>query len=172
MAAMATRCIVALIAATTNAATHTRQSFKSSFISLGGVKHHVRDTGEVSADGPVAILLHGFAGSAFNCWRSTLPALAACPRDGRVAYLVRVGETAETSVVAARIGRESSALAMPGAGRGRVLRDSAPLYLRGTTPVILGASSAEVTPERRKLSRQNSELMASMSKTTPDLSKL
>ena len=76
---MTTRCIVALIAAA-NAATHTRQSFKSSFISLGGVKHHVRDTGEVSADGPVAILLHGFAGSGFNCWRSTLPALATTHR--------------------------------------------------------------------------------------------
>ena len=50
---MTTRCIVALIAAA-NAATHTRQSFKSSFISLGGVKHHIRDTGEVSADGPVS----------------------------------------------------------------------------------------------------------------------
>ena len=75
MAAMTTRCIVALIAATTNAATHTRQSFKSSFISLGGVKHHVRDTGEVSADGPVAILLHGFAGSAAS-WEEVAPLLA------------------------------------------------------------------------------------------------
>ena len=27
--------------------------------------------------GPPVLLLHGFAGSAFNCWRSTLPALAA-----------------------------------------------------------------------------------------------
>jgi BMFP domain-containing protein YqiC len=43
---------------------------------------------------------------------------------------------------------------MPGAARGRVMRDSAPLYLRGTTPV--------------KLTRQNSALMASVSKEKPD----
>lgn len=29
-----------------------------------------------SGQGPPVLLLHGFAGSAFNCWRSTLPALA------------------------------------------------------------------------------------------------
>ena len=26
--------------------------------------------------GPPVLLLHGFAGSSFNCWRSTVPALA------------------------------------------------------------------------------------------------
>ncbi len=30
-----------------------------------------------AGSGPPVILLHGFAGSAFNCWRSTVPALAA-----------------------------------------------------------------------------------------------
>jgi len=29
-----------------------------------------------AGSGPPVVLLHGFAGSAFNCWRSTLPALA------------------------------------------------------------------------------------------------
>ena len=29
-----------------------------------------------AGEGPPIVLLHGFAGSAFNCWRSTLPALA------------------------------------------------------------------------------------------------
>ena len=31
----------------------------------------------VAGQGPPVLLLHGFAGSAYNCWRSTLPALAA-----------------------------------------------------------------------------------------------
>ena len=30
-----------------------------------------------AGQGPPVLLLHGFAGSAFNCWRSTVPALAA-----------------------------------------------------------------------------------------------
>ncbi|EOD38126.1 hypothetical protein EMIHUDRAFT_433595 [Emiliania huxleyi CCMP1516] len=31
----------------------------------------------VAGSGPPVVLLHGFAGSAYNCWRSTVPALAA-----------------------------------------------------------------------------------------------
>ena len=37
----------------------TTQAFKSSFINLGGVRHHVRDTGDVDPTGPIAVLLHG-----------------------------------------------------------------------------------------------------------------
>ena len=28
-----------------------------------------------AGEGPPVVLIHGFAGSAYNCWRSTLPAL-------------------------------------------------------------------------------------------------
>lgn len=37
--------------------------FESSYVRLCGIKHHIRDTGDVEPNGPVAILLHGFAGS-------------------------------------------------------------------------------------------------------------
>lgn len=60
-------------------------AFKSSYINLSGVKHHIRDTGEVvtsdssSSDatpGPIAILLHGFTGST-DAWDQVAPLLAA-----------------------------------------------------------------------------------------------
>ena len=44
------------------ASTYTFRGHQCSFVKAGS--------------GPPVILLHGFAGSAFNCWRSTLPALA------------------------------------------------------------------------------------------------
>ena len=44
------------------ASTYTWRGHKCSFRKAGA--------------GPPVVLLHGFAGSAFNCWRSTLPALA------------------------------------------------------------------------------------------------
>ena len=37
--------------------------FRSQLVRVCGVKHHVRDTGEVDPEGPIAVLLHGFAGS-------------------------------------------------------------------------------------------------------------
>ena len=62
-------------------------AFKSSFINLGGVKHHVRDTGE--SDGPLAIFFHGFAGSAAS-FEDVAPLLAAhhcrCIAVDRVAF--------------------------------------------------------------------------------------
>ena len=50
--------------------------FSSAYVRLGGVKHHIRDTGDVEPDGPVAILLHGFAGST-EAWDLVGPRLAA-----------------------------------------------------------------------------------------------
>ena len=44
------------------ASTYTFRGHQCSFVKAGS--------------GPPIVLLHGFAGSAFNCWRSTLPALA------------------------------------------------------------------------------------------------
>lgn len=45
-------------------------AFSSTFVSLSGLAHHIRDTGDVHdsvvtqlADAPVAVLMHGFAGS-------------------------------------------------------------------------------------------------------------
>ena len=62
-------------------------AFKSSFINLGGVKHHVRDTGE--SDGPLALFFHGFAGSAAS-FEDVAPLLAAknvrCIGVDRVAF--------------------------------------------------------------------------------------
>ena len=72
--------LVSLFAATT-------QAFKSSFINLGGVRHHVRDTGE--SDGPLALFFHGFAGSAAS-FEDVAPLLAAqncrCIAVDRVAF--------------------------------------------------------------------------------------
>lgn len=52
--------------------------FSSSFVELSGVRHHVRDTGDVGANGngPIAVLLHGFAGST-EAWDEVAPKLAA-----------------------------------------------------------------------------------------------
>ena len=62
-------------------------AFKSSFINLGGVRHHVRDTGE--SDGPLALFFHGFAGSAAS-FEDVAPLLAAqqcrCIAVDRVAF--------------------------------------------------------------------------------------
>ena len=72
--------LILLVAATT-------QAFKSSFINLGGVRHHVRDTGE--SDGPLALFFHGFAGSAAS-FEDVAPLLAAqqcrCIAVDRVAF--------------------------------------------------------------------------------------
>jgi len=72
--------LISLVAATTSA-------FKSSFINLGGVKHHYRDTGE--SDGPLALFFHGFAGSAAS-FEDVAPLLAAknvrCIAVDRVAF--------------------------------------------------------------------------------------
>ena len=72
--------LILLVAATT-------QAFKSSFINLGGVRHHVRDTGE--SDGPLALFFHGFAGSAAS-FEDVAPLLAAknvrCIGVDRVAF--------------------------------------------------------------------------------------
>ena len=72
--------LIILVAATT-------QAFKSSFINLGGVKHHYRDTGE--SDGPLALFFHGFAGSAAS-FEDVAPLLAAknvrCIAVDRVAF--------------------------------------------------------------------------------------
>ncbi len=72
--------LILLVAATTSA-------FKSSFINLGGVKHHYRDTGE--SDGPLAVFFHGFAGSAAS-FEDVAPLLAAknvrCIAVDRVAF--------------------------------------------------------------------------------------
>ena len=53
-------------------------AFESKFVSLLGVRHHVRDTGDVRGDGggPIAVLLHGFTGSAAS-WEDVAPRLAA-----------------------------------------------------------------------------------------------
>ena len=53
-----------------------QSSFTSQYVQLCGVRHHIRDTGEVDPDGPVAILLHGFAGST-EAWDQVAPQLAA-----------------------------------------------------------------------------------------------
>ena len=37
--------------------------FASQYANLCGVRHHIRDTGDITPNGPVAVLLHGFAGS-------------------------------------------------------------------------------------------------------------
>ena len=72
--------LIFLVAATT-------QAFKSSFINLGGVKHHYRDTGE--SDGPLALFFHGFAGSAAS-FEDVAPLLAAknvrCIAVDRIAF--------------------------------------------------------------------------------------
>lgn len=51
-------------------------SFDSHFIKLSGVRHHIRDTGEVDATGPIVVLMHGFAGST-DSWEQVAPLLAA-----------------------------------------------------------------------------------------------
>ena len=62
-------------------------AFKSSFINLGGVKHHVRDTGE--SEGPLCLFFHGFAGLA-SSFEDVAPLLAAknvrCIGVDRVAF--------------------------------------------------------------------------------------
>ena len=54
------------------------RGFTSSFVELCGVNHHIRDTGEVDPEGqgPIAVLLHGFAGST-ESWDEVAPLLAA-----------------------------------------------------------------------------------------------
>ena len=52
----------ALTPAFPSASTYTWRGHTCSFVKAGS--------------GPPVVLLHGFAGSAFNCWRSTLPALS------------------------------------------------------------------------------------------------
>ena len=81
-------------------------AFKSSFINLGGVKHHVRDTGE--SDGPLAIFFHGFAGSAAS-FEDVAPLLAAknvrCIGVDRVAFeVVKVAMRFNDRRVKARYG--------------------------------------------------------------------
>lgn len=49
--------------------------FKSSFIELSGLRHHIRDTGEIDTNGPVAVFMHGFAGST-ESWDEVFPLLA------------------------------------------------------------------------------------------------
>ena len=49
--------------------------FASQYANLCGVRHHIRDTGEITPDGPVAVLLHGFAGST-EAWDRVGPLLA------------------------------------------------------------------------------------------------
>ena len=64
-------------------------SFTSSFVKLAGVNHHIRDTGDCDDPcGPIAILLHGFAGST-ESWEDVAPLLA---RGGcRAIAIDRVG---------------------------------------------------------------------------------
>ena len=53
-------------------------SFESSFVHLSGVRHHIRDTGNVPGgddSSPVAVLFHGFAGSCAS-WEEVAPMLA------------------------------------------------------------------------------------------------
>ena len=50
-------------------------SFESSFVHLSGVRHHIRDTGNVPGgddSSPVAVLFHGFAGSCAS-WEEVAP---------------------------------------------------------------------------------------------------
>jgi pimeloyl-ACP methyl ester carboxylesterase len=54
--------LLALAPALPPASTYTWRGHTCSFVKAG--------------QGPPVLLLHGFAGSAFNCWRSTIPALA------------------------------------------------------------------------------------------------
>ena len=54
--------------------TSTNESFPSSFVKLMGVDHHIRDTGDPFPDAPVAILLHGLAGST-ESWEDVAPLL-------------------------------------------------------------------------------------------------
>ena len=84
----------------------TTQAFKSSFINLGGVRHHVRDSGET--DGPLAIFFHGFAGSAAS-FEDVAPLLAAknvrCIGVDRVAFeVVKVAMRFNDRRVKARYG--------------------------------------------------------------------
>jgi len=48
--------------------------FPSSFVKLVGVNHHIRDTGDPTPDAPIALLLHGLAGST-ESWEDTAPLL-------------------------------------------------------------------------------------------------
>eukprot|EP00629_Pelagomonadales_sp_RCC1024_P007341 CAMPEP_0119278612 /NCGR_PEP_ID=MMETSP1329-20130426/19403_1 /TAXON_ID=114041 /ORGANISM="Genus nov. species nov., Strain RCC1024" /LENGTH=77 /DNA_ID=CAMNT_0007279129 /DNA_START=335 /DNA_END=564 /DNA_ORIENTATION=- len=54
----------------------TAAAFRSSYVTVGGVKHHVRDTGATDDAQPVAVMLHGFAGSAAS-FDEVAPLLAA-----------------------------------------------------------------------------------------------
>eukprot|EP00746_Dinoflagellata_sp_MGD_P137469 gnl/MRDRNA2_/MRDRNA2_71257_c0_seq2.p1 gnl/MRDRNA2_/MRDRNA2_71257_c0~~gnl/MRDRNA2_/MRDRNA2_71257_c0_seq2.p1 ORF type:complete len:553 (+),score=78.49 gnl/MRDRNA2_/MRDRNA2_71257_c0_seq2:55-1713(+) len=66
----------------------TADSFESLFVNLAGVRHHIRDTGEVDPAGPIVVLMHGFAGST-ESWEQVAPLLAA--RGCRAIAIDRVG---------------------------------------------------------------------------------
>ena len=61
--------------ATALAGANSGTKFASQYANLGGVRHHIRDTGDITPDGPVAVLLHGFAGST-EAWDQAGPLLA------------------------------------------------------------------------------------------------
>jgi len=66
----------AVIRAQSDAALESAASFDSAFVKLGGVRHHIRDTGEVDPNGPIVVLMHGFAGST-ESWDQVGPLLGA-----------------------------------------------------------------------------------------------
>ena len=61
--------------ATALAGANSGAKFASQYTNLCGVRHHIRDTGDITPDGPVAVLLHGFAGST-EAWDQVGPLLA------------------------------------------------------------------------------------------------
>lgn len=50
--------------------------FPARRISLNGVQHYIRDTGDPSSSAPIAVLLHGFAGNT-DSWEDVAPLLHA-----------------------------------------------------------------------------------------------
>jgi hypothetical protein len=63
-----------LTAAMLSVETKTASAFPSQRIKLNGVEHHVRDTGDPSPSAPIALLMHGFAGST-DSWEDVAPLL-------------------------------------------------------------------------------------------------
>ena len=82
-----------------------------------------------AGEGPPVILLHGFAGSAYNCWRSTVPAVAASGHRVYALDLLGLGKSAQPSDATYSIDtwREQ-------------VRDFCAEQLDGAPPVVIGHS--------------------------------
>jgi len=65
---------VASTTTATKGVTTVKESFPSSRIRLNGVEHYIRDTGDPSDGSPIAVLLHGLAGST-DSWEDVAPLL-------------------------------------------------------------------------------------------------